>query len=69
MELTNSLPYLLIINSIFIISLILTQNESTKDSITSSTSSSIVNPFEQFTWGSLVLQLSLLLIKIKTNDF
>jgi len=68
-ELTSSLPVLLIINSIVIISLILNQNDSTKDSITSSTASSSINPLERFTWGTLILQLSLLLIKIKTNDF
>lgn len=67
-EFNNSLPFFLIINSIFILGLILSQNDSAKDSITSSPSSSI-NPFQRFTWGSLVLQFSLLLIKIKTNDF
>ena len=68
-ELTSSLPVLLIINSIVIISLILNQNDSAKDSITSSTASSSINPLERFTWGTLILQLSLLLIKIKTSDF
>ena len=68
-ELTSSLPVLLIINSIVIISLILNQNDSAKDSITSSTASSAINPLERLTWGTLILQLSLLLIKIKTNDF
>jgi hypothetical protein len=52
-----------------IIGLILSQNESSKDSIMNSNSSSSINPFERLTWGSLILQLSLLLIKIKTNDF
>jgi hypothetical protein len=68
MELTNSVSILLVINSIITIGLILNQNDSTKDSITS-TSSSAVNPFERLTWGTLILQLSLLLIKIKTSDF
>jgi uncharacterized membrane protein len=68
-ELTNSLPIILLINSLITIALILNQNDSAKDSITSSTSSSSVNPFERLTWGTLVLQLSLLLIKIKTTDF
>ena len=67
-EFNNYLPFLLIINSIFILGLILSQNDSAKDSITSSPSSSI-NPLQRLTWGSLVLQFSLLLIKIKTNDF
>jgi len=68
MELTNSVSILLVINSIITIGLILNQNDSTKDSITN-TSSSAVNPFERLTWGTLILQLSLLLIKIKTSDF
>jgi len=68
-ELNNSLPIFLLINSLLAIGLILNQNDSAKDSITSSTSSSSVNPFERLTWGTLILQLSLLLIKIKTSDF
>ena len=63
------LPVILLINSLLIIGLILSQNDSSKDSIMNSNSSSSINPFEKLTWGSLILQLSLLLIKIKTNDF
>ena len=63
------LPVILLINSLLIIGLILSQNESSKDSIMNSNSSSSINPFEKLTWGSLILQLSLLLIKIKMNDF
>jgi preprotein translocase subunit SecG len=63
------LPVILLINSLLIIGLILSQNDSSKDSIMNSNSSSSTNPFERLTWGSLILQLSLLLIKIKTNDF
>jgi preprotein translocase subunit SecG len=69
MELNSLLPIILWLNSIILIGLILIQNESAKDSVTTSTSSSSMNPFEKFTWGSLILQFSLLLIKIKTNDF
>ena len=65
-ELTSSLPFILLLNSIVIFGLILSQNDSAKDSATSNSS---INPFERFTWGSLILQFSLLLIKIKTNDF
>jgi preprotein translocase subunit SecG len=68
-ELNSSFTVLLVVNSIIIIGLVLNQNESAKDSITSSTASSSVNPLERLTWGTLILQLSLLLIKIKTNDF
>jgi uncharacterized membrane protein len=68
-EFTSSLPIILLANSIVAIVLILSQNDSAKDSITTSTSNSTMNPLEKLTWGSLVLQFSLLLIKIKTNDF
>jgi uncharacterized membrane protein len=68
-ELTNSLPIFLLINSFLAIGLVLNQNDSAKDSITSSTTSSAVNPFERLTWGTLILQFGLLLIKIKTSDF
>lgn len=68
-EFNNTFGIFLLVNSLITIGLILNQNDSAKDSITSSTSSSSVNPFEKLTWGTLVLQLSLLLIKIKTSDF
>jgi uncharacterized membrane protein len=68
-EFTSSLPVILLSNSIVAIGLILSQNDSAKDSITTSTSNSPMNPLEKLTWGSLILQFSLLLIKIKTNDF
>jgi uncharacterized protein with PQ loop repeat len=63
----STFSLLLIINSIVLIGLIVTQNENTKD-ITGNQPSS-TNPFEKITWISFVLQLSLLLIKIKTTDF
>jgi hypothetical protein len=68
-ELNSTLGIVLLINSLITIGLILNQNDSAKDSVTSSTSRSSVNPFENLTWGTFVLQLSLLLIKIKTSDF
>jgi uncharacterized protein with PQ loop repeat len=63
----STFSLLLIINSIVLIGLIVTQNENTKD-ITGNQPSS-TSPFEKITWISFVLQLSLLLIKIKTTDF
>ena len=69
MESTNPLNLILIVNSFFIIGFILNQNESSKDSIAKKNSSSLSNPFEKITWILLILQLSLLLIKIKINDF
>jgi hypothetical protein len=68
-ESTNPLNLILVVNSIIIIGFILNQNDSAKDSVTNQNSSSSTNPFENLTWISLFLQLSLLLIKIKTNDF
>lgn len=68
-ESNNPLNLFIIINSVIIIGFILNQNDSAKDSITTQNSSSSKNPFENLTWISLILQLSLLLIKIKTSDF
>lgn len=68
-QLYNSLTLILIINSIVLIGLILNQNDTSKDSITNQNSSSSTNPFEAITWVSGIFQLSLLLIKIKINDF
>ena len=68
-ESNNPLNGILIVISILIIGFILNQNESSKDSIAKQNSSSSSNPFENLTWSSLILQLSLLLIKIKSNDF
>jgi hypothetical protein len=68
-EITSPLGLIVGINSILLIGFILNQNESSKDSITSQKSTSLSNPFEKLTWIALILQLSLLLIKIKTTDF
>jgi hypothetical protein len=68
-EITSPLALIVGINSILLIGFILNQNESSKDSITNQKSTSLSNPFEKLTWIALILQLSLLLIKIKTTDF
>ena len=68
-EVTSPLALIVGINSILLIGFILNQNESSKDSITSQKSTSLTNPFEKITWIAVILQLSLLLIKIKTTDF
>jgi uncharacterized protein with PQ loop repeat len=68
-EQINILSLLFISNSIFLVVLILNQNDSAKDSITTQISSSSENPFEKVTWISFCFQLSILLIKIKTTDF
>jgi preprotein translocase subunit SecG len=64
----NSFTLILLINSIFLIGLILNQNDSTKDSSSNQTSRSSLNPLEKFTWIGLIIQLILLLIQIKITD-
>ena len=64
----NPITIILIINSILLISLTLTQNENIKDS-GNNQSSSVTSPLEIVTWFSLFLQLILLLIKQKITDF
>jgi uncharacterized protein with PQ loop repeat len=68
-ETSNFLPFLFIINSIFLLFLIFNQNDSAKDSVTTQNSTSLENPFEKITWISFSLQFVILLIKIKTTDF
>jgi uncharacterized membrane protein len=68
-ETTNPLNILLTINSIVTIGLILNQNESAKDAITTQNSNSSSNPFELATWVCLVIQLIILLIKFKIVEF
>jgi uncharacterized membrane protein len=68
-ESNNPLNLIVILNSIVIIAFILNQNDSAKDSVSTQNSSASRNPLENLTWVSLILQLSLLLIKIKTSDF
>jgi preprotein translocase subunit SecG len=69
MDFLSPLTLILLINSLVIIVLILNQNDNTKDSVSYQNSSSSNNPLENITWISFILQLSLLLIKIKTTDF
>jgi len=65
-ELSNQLNFFLFFNSLGIIFLILYQNESSRDSISSISRNS---PLENFTWFSVILEFSLFLIKIKNSDF
>lgn len=64
----NSFTLILLINSTFLIGLILNQNDSAKDNSSNQTSRSSLNPLEKFTWVGLVIQLILLLIQIKITD-
>lgn len=64
----NSFTLVLLINSTFLIGLILNQNESIKDSSSNQTSRSSLNPLEKFTWIGLSIQLILLLVQTKITD-
>lgn len=64
----NSFTLVLLINSTFLIGLILNQNESTKDSSSNQTSRSSLNPLEKFTWIGLSIQIILLLVQTKITD-
>lgn len=68
MESINIMTSLLILNSILIVIFILNQNESARDAMSQS-SSSLQNPFEKITWIALLFEFSLLLIRIKSNEF
>jgi len=68
-ETTNPLNILLTINSIVTIGLILNQNESAKDAMTTQNSNSSSSPFELATWVCLFIQLIILLIKFKVVEF
>ena len=63
----NPLTILLILNSIFLIGLIVTQNE-TKDPGSIQSNSTTTSPVELVTWISLAFQFILLLIKIKLEN-
>ena len=68
-ESNTSLILILLFNSILVIGLILNQNDTSKDALTSQNSRMQVSPIEKITWFSLILQFFLLLIKIKNNSF
>ena len=65
----GSLSLLLSINSFLTITLILNQNDTSKDSTISQNSQSSFNPIEQFTWICVLIQFIILLIKTKVTDF
>ena len=63
----NPVTIILIINSLTIVSLVLTQNETTKDEISKKSSTS--NPLELVLWFTILLELMMLLIQAKVSDF
>ena len=63
----NPLTIILIVNSLSVVSLVLTQNDTTKEELSKKSSSS--NPFEVALWVTVILELILLLVQIKVSDF
>lgn len=56
------------LNSFLSICLIFNQNENTKDTTNSQTSSSLSNPFEKITFFCLFLEFTLLLFQTKLTN-
>jgi|TARA_B100000524_G_scaffold335481_1_gene224716 heme/copper-type cytochrome/quinol oxidase subunit 2 len=63
----NPVTIILIVNSLSVVSLVLTQNETTKEELSKKSSSS--NPLELVLWFTVILELILLLIQTKVSDF
>jgi hypothetical protein len=63
------LTILVILNSFLTLGLILSQNETTKDTTTNSVNSEISNPIQNLTWVCIILEFIFFLIKSKINDF
>ena len=63
----NQVTIILIVNSLSVVSLVLTQNDTTKEELSKKSSSS--NPFEVALWVTVILELILLLVQIKVSDF
>tara|TARA_B100001564_G_scaffold342380_1_gene337942 strand:+ start:1591 stop:1794 length:204 start_codon:yes stop_codon:yes gene_type:complete len=63
----NPVTIILIVNSLSVVSLVLTQNETAKEDLSKKSSSS--NPLELVLWFTVILELILLLIQTKVSDF
>jgi preprotein translocase subunit SecG len=63
----NPFSIILILNSFFLIGLILTQNENTKDS--TNQNNYRTTPIQIFIFGSIIIQLLIFLISSKITDF
>ena len=64
----NSLTTFLLINNILIIGLITIQNESKDNNNAQSSNTTSTSPLELLTWGTVLLELILLLIKLKITE-
>ncbi len=65
----NTLTLILLLNSFITVGLILTQNESTKDNISSTVSTELSNPLQTLTWFCVLLEFALFLLKTKITEF
>jgi preprotein translocase subunit SecG len=65
--LLNLLTIFLLINSILLIGLILTQNETSKDATSNSGTIEISNPLQNFTAIIVLFQFLLFILKLKEN--
>lgn len=63
----NPFSIVLILNSFLLISLIVTQNDNTKDSTNQNTSRT--TPLQIFIFGSIMIELFVFLISSKVTDF
>lgn len=63
----NPVTIILIVNSLSVVSLVLTQNETAKEDLSKRSSSS--NPLELVLWFTIIIELILLLIQTKVSDF
>lgn len=63
----NPVTIILIVNSLSVVSLVLTQNETAKEDLSKKSSSS--NPLQLVLWFTIILELILLLIQTKVSDF
>ena len=63
----NPVTIILIVNSLSVVSLVITQNETAKEDLSKRSSSS--NPLESVLWFTIILELILLLIQTKVSDF
>lgn len=68
-EITYPLPFLLIMNNILTITLIVNQNENTKDFTNNKISTFSSNPLEKITWICVLIEILLLLLKVKVLSF
>ena len=63
----NPVTIILIVNSLSVVSLVITQNETAKEDLSKRSSSS--NPLELVLWFTIIIELILLLIQTKVSDF